>query len=68
MVFLGLAPATPPKPAPAKPPVSKTDKAVVVTAATAAGAATAQYGLWIGIGVAALLIVSAFLYFKFIRK
>lgn len=68
LVFLGLAPATPPKPAPAKPPVSKTDKAVVVTAATAAGAATAQYGLWIGIGVAALLIVSAFLYFKFIRK
>ena len=68
LVFLGLAPATPPKPAPVKPPVSKTDKAVIVTTATAAGAATAQYGIWIGVGVAALLIVSAFLYFKFVRK
>ena len=68
LVFLGLAPATPPKPSPTKPPVSKSDKAVIVASATAAGAATAQYGLWIGVGVAALLIVSAFLYFKFIRK
>lgn len=68
LVFLGLAPVTPPNPTPAKPPVSKTDKTVVVASATAAGAATAQYSLWIGIGVAALLIVSAILYFKFIRK
>lgn len=68
LVFLGLAPTVPPKPAPAKPSVTKTDKAVVATSAAAAGAATAQYGIWIGVGVAALLIVSAFLYFKFIRK
>ncbi len=68
LVFLGLAPATPPKPAPAKPPVTKSEKAVVASSAAAAGAATVQYGLWIGIGVAALLIVCAILYFKFIRK
>lgn len=67
LVFLGLAPAAP-KPVSAKPPVSKSDKAVVVASATAAGAATAQYGVWIGVGVAAMLIVCAFLYFKFIRK
>ena len=68
LVFLGLAPATPPKPVPAKPPVTKSEKAVVASSAAAAGAATVQYGLWIGIGVAVLLIVCAILYFKFIRK
>ena len=51
-----------------KPPVSKSDKAVVGGAVVVAGSATAQYGLWIGLGVVALLGLSAFLYFKFIRK
>lgn len=67
--FSGNVPVLTDAPIPqTKPPASKSDKAVVVASATAAGAATAQYGLWIGVGVAALLIVSAFLYFKFIRK
>jgi len=67
--FSGNVPVLTDAPIPqTKPPVSKSDKAVVVASATAAGAATAQYGLWIGVGVAALLIVCAFLYFKFIRK
>lgn len=67
--FGGVVPITPDAPIPqTKPPVTKADKAVVGGAVIAAGSATAQYGIWIGIGVAALLIVSAFLYFKFIRK
>ncbi len=56
-----------PKPQP-KPPVSKSDKAVVTGAVVAAGAATAQYGVWIGLGVVAVLGLCAFVYFKFVRK
>lgn len=69
IVFLGLSAPTPPaKPVQPKPPVTKSDKAVVGGAVVAAGAATAQYGLWIGLGVVAVLGLCAFLYFKFIRK
>lgn len=69
LVFLGLAAPVPPvKPATPKPTVAKSDKAVVGGAVVVAGSATAQYGLWIGLGVVALLGLSAFLYFKFIRK
>lgn len=69
IVFLGLSAPTPPaKPVPPKPPVTKSDKAVVGGAVVAAGAATAQYGLWIGLGVVAVLGLCAFAYFKFIRK
>lgn len=67
--FSGNVPVLTDAPVPqSKPPVSKSEKAIVASSAAAAGAATVQYDLWIGIGVAALLIVSAFLYFKFIRK
>lgn len=69
LVFLGLAAPTPHvKVAPPKPPVTKSDKAVVGGAVVAAGAATAQYGLWIGLGVVVVLGLCAFLYFKFVRK
>lgn len=69
IVFLGLSAPTPPvKPVPPKPPVTKSDKAVVGGAVVAAGAATAQYGLWIGLGVVAVLGLCAFAYIKFIRK
>lgn len=69
LVFLGLAPPTVPAPAPKpKPPVSKQDKTVVAGAVVAAGASTAQYGLWVGLGVIAVLGLCAFVYFKFLRK
>ena len=57
----------PDAPLPSKPPVSKSDKAVVTGAVVAAGAATYQYG-WIALGVVALFAISAFVYFKFVRK
>ena len=67
--FGGVVAPIPDAPLPIpKPPVSKADKAVVGGAVVVAGSATAQYGLWIGLGVVALLGLSAFLYFKFIRK
>lgn len=67
--FSGNVPVLTDAPVPeSKPPVTKSEKAIVASSAAAAGAATAQYGLWIGIGVAAMLIVCAILYFKFIRK
>lgn len=68
LVFLGLAP--PAKPAavtPPKPPVSKQDKVIVTTAATAAGWSIYQYG-FLAAGIVAALAVVAFVYFKFIRK
>ncbi len=67
--FGGVVAPVPDAPLPKpKPPVTKSDKAVVTGAVVVAGSATAQYGLWIGLGVVALLGLSAFLYFKFIRK
>lgn len=69
LVFLGLAPPTPPaKPAPSpKPPITKQDKVIVTTAAAAAGWSIYQYGL-VAVGVVAALGIAAFVYFKFIRK
>mgnify|MGYP007100109918 FL=1 len=67
--FGGVVAPVPDAPLPKpKPPVTKSDKAVVGGAVVVAGSATAQYGLWIGLGVVALLGLSAFLYFKFVRK
>lgn len=68
LVFLGLAPPTPPKPAPTKPPVTKSEKAIVVATTATAGAATVQYGVWAAVAVVAIFAISAFVYFKFLRK
>ena len=57
--FSGNVPVLTDAPVPqSKPPVSKSEKSIVASSAAAAGAATVQYGLWIGIGVAALFIVT----------
>lgn len=66
--FGGVTVAKPAMPANPKPPVTKADKAVVSGAVVTAGAATVQYGPWIGLGVVAVLALCAFVYFKFIRK
>ena len=68
LVFLGLAPPVAKPPAVPKPPVTKSEKTVVATSAVIAGSATAQYNVWIGLGVVVGLLACAFLYFKFIRK
>lgn len=68
LVFLGLAPPTKPATAPPpKPSVSKQDKVIVTTVATAAGWSIYQYGL-LAAGIVAVLAVVAFVYFKLIRK
>lgn len=67
--FGGTVPVIPDAPIPqTKPPVTKSEKGVVAGAVVVAGSATAQYSIWIGLGVVALLALSAVLYFKFIRK
>lgn len=52
---------------PAKPPISKTDKAIVGGAVVAAGSSIVQWG-WIAAGIVAALAIAAFIYFKFVRK
>lgn len=51
----------------AKPPISKTDKAVIGGVVVASGSAIVTWG-WIAAGVVAALAIGAFVYFKFVRK
>lgn len=66
--FGGVVAQIPDAPLPVpKPPVSKQDKAVVAGSIIAAGAATFQYGPLVAGGVVAMLALSAFAYFKWIK-